>query len=233
MRINSFAKSRVPRLSRVFGFLREQEDKDESGEDESAGDDLFGGDDEGGDDEGGDDTGDDSEDDSTDDESDKKDDDEKKDDKIKISAEDKARLEDSIDDELEGLMVDYETDARKAAAITSEKSEEIMKKESLRRVYRHLLKEVSADDIDVKHFANNIARLVKNYDTLLDMNSIILNKAYSYIKNNYGDETVKALKDTLEQDFNIEVEREKIDKDIPEVPIAVGGAGGESGGSGL
>lgn len=91
--------------------------------------------------------------------------------------------------------------------------------------------EVAASDIDLKHFAGNIARLVKNYDTLIDMESIILNKAYAYIKNNYGDDTVKALKDTLEQDFDIEVERPEIERDEQEVPIAVG-ASGEGGGAG-
>ena len=119
-------------------------------------------------------------------------------------SEDRARLGDSIDDELEGLMVDYETDARKSAQMSTEK----MKTESaFRSYYRKLLKEVAADDIDIRHFANDLARLVKNYDTLMDIKSIILNKAYSYIQNNYGEDTVKALKDTLEQDFDIDVER--------------------------
>ena len=205
----------------AFRSLFEQEEKEED-----PGEDLFGGEDEGGDepadeekpDEGGDEGG--------EDEGDKKDDEEKEkeDDKLKISAEDEARLSDSIDDELEGLMVDYETDARKAAQVAAEK----MKTESLRRVYRGILYEVAAEDIDLKHFANDIARLVKNYDTLMDMESIILNKAYAYIQNNYGEDTVKALKDTLEQDFDIKVERPEIERDEPEVPIAVG-AGGEGG----
>ena len=238
----------VPRLSQVFGFLREQEEdkaKDSGGDDAST-DDLFGddagddsGDDSGGDDAGGDDTGgsdsggsggsggdeSDSGDDATEKDDDKDDKDDKKD-KLAISAEDKARLSDSLDDELEGIFVDYETDAREAAAIQSEK----LKTESLRSVYR-VLYEVAADDIDIKNFAANTARLVKNYDTLIDMNSVILNKAYSYIQNKYGDDTVKALKDVLEQEFDIEVERGPSDeKDEPEIPIAVGATG--DGGSG-
>ena len=124
-------------------------------------------------------------------------------------------------------MVDYETEARKSAAIQSEK----MKTESRKKVYRGILYEVAADDIDLKHFAADLARLVKNYDTLIDMESIILNKAYAYIQNNYGDDTVKALKDVLEQEFNIEIERNEIERDEPEIPIAVG-AGGGAGGAG-
>lgn len=198
----------------AFKILFEQEEKEDETED--AGEDLFGGEEGGEGDEG------DKEEDKGDEDKDKKEDKDKDEDKkLKISAEEKARLQDTIDGELESIMVDYETEARKAAQLASEK----MKTESLKRVYRGILYEVAADDIDLKHFANNLARLVKNYDTLMDMESIILNKAYSYIQNNYGDDTVKALKDTLEQDFDIEVERDEIEKDEPEVPIAVGASG--------
>lgn len=221
------------RLSNVFGYLFEQEDKNEKNADE-AGEDLFGDEEEQNADEPTDDETKEkenetepSEDNEDQDESDEdKKDDEKDDENIKISAEDQARLKDSIDDELEGVMTDYETDARKSAQLQSEK----MKSESLRRVYKGVLFEVAADDIDLKHFAGNIARLVKNYDTLMDMESIILNKAYAYIQNNYGEDTVKALKDTLEQDFDIEVERPDIEKDEPEIPIAVGAGGASEGG---
>lgn len=207
-------------------FEAEGDEEEGGGEDKAPEEDLFG--DEGGDadkpEEGG-------EGEAADEGGEDKEGDEKEDDKLKISAEDKARLGDSIDDELEGLMVDYETDARKAAQIEKEKTDKEVKTESLRRVYRGLLYEVAADDIDLKHFANNLARLVKNYDTLMDIESIILNKAYAYIQNNYGEDTVKALKDTLEQDFDIDVERDEIEKDEPEIPIAVG-AGGEGGAGG-
>ena len=218
MRNNSFARNRLPKLSQVFAYLREQEEKEDTApegekeEAEPAADDLF---------------GEEEEDAAPEDEAAPEDDaapapeeeeKEEEDDKIKVSAADKARLAASVDDELESLFVNYETDARKVAAIEAE----TMKVESLRRVYRSLLREVAADDIDLRHFANNLARLVKNYDTLMDMESIILNKAYSYIQNNYGDDTVKALKDVLEQDFDIEIERVPAEIDEPEVPIAVG-----------
>lgn len=222
------AKIRTPDLFSAFNLLREQEE-DEGGGDEGGGDEggeaLLGeeGEDEGGEEGGGDEATEEGEDEGGDEDS-KKD---EKDPALKISAEEKARLEDSLDDELEGLMIDYETDARKAAQIQSEK----MKTESLRHVYRGLLYEIAAEDIDLKHFASNLTRLVKNYDTLIDMKSVILNKAYSYIKNNYGDDTVKALKDTLEQDFDIEIDKPDIEKDEPEVPIAVGAGGGAAGGA--
>jgi hypothetical protein len=206
MKNHKLSKFGTPTLLQFFSLLREQEEekKDDEGDDDKP-------EDEPADDEGEDEKED-------EDKEDEKDEDDEKKDDLKISAEDTARLESSIDSELQSVMVNFETDARKSAAIEAEK----MKSESLRRVYRRLLYEVAADDIDLKHFAGNVARLVKNYETLLDIENIILNKSYAYIQNNYGEDTVKALKDVLEQDYGIEIEREKIEKDEPEIPIAVG-----------
>ena len=156
--------------------------------------------------------------------------DEKEDTKIAVSAEDEARLQDSIDSELEAVIGKFETDARKTAAIETNDKGGVSESRSLKRVYRKLLKEVAASDIDLKKFAADLSRLVNNYDNLLDMESIILNKGYSYIQQKYGEETVKALKDVLEQDFGIDVDRNAIEKDEPEIPVAVGAR--DSGGGG-
>jgi hypothetical protein len=74
----------------------------------------------------------------------------------------------------------------------------------------------------VQNFASNVARLVKNYSNLLDIETIILNKAYSYIEGLYGEDTVKQLKDVLEQEFDLEIKRNPVEKDLPDVPVAVG-----------
>lgn len=145
--------------------------------------------------------------------------DEKKEKAPPITAEDEARLSDAVDEELESLLVDFETDARKAAAIDSRR----FKTESRSHALKRVLFETSAQDIDLNKFASDVARLVKNYDTLMDMKSIILNKACSYIKFRYGDETEKALKDVLEQDYRLVSNAPKSEKrEEPEIPIAVG-----------
>lgn len=147
---------------------------------------------------------------------------EKKEPEIKITAEDEATLGDSIDEELDSLFVDFETKARKAASIDMKK----YKTESFRRSYsvKRVLLETPADDIDLRVFAREVARLVKNYDTLIDIKSIILNKAFAYVKIKYGDDTEKALKDVLDQDFKLSTGKDAgyEDEDEPEVPIAVG-----------
>lgn len=147
---------------------------------------------------------------------------EKKEPEIKLTAEDEATLGDSIDEELDTMFVDFETKARKAAAIDIKR----FKNESYRRQYsiKRILSEVAAADIDLRIFAREVARLIKNYDTLIDMKSIIMNKAFAYIKVKYGDDTEKALKDVLEQDFKLSTGKDAgyEDEDEPEVPIAVG-----------
>lgn len=139
--------------------------------------------------------------------------------KVYVSKEDEARLADVVDQEIVAVLIDFETNARKAAVIDNR----MMQGESRFRSIKRFLLEDAADDIDLKSFAADVARLVKNYDTLLDMKSIILNRAFSYILSKYGKETEKALKDVLEQDHRL-VSNEPIagEDDEPEVPVAVG-----------
>ena len=138
----------------------------------------------------------------------------------KVSSEDEARLKDSIDSEIEIVLGDFEADARKSAEINLKKDKS--QNESLKKVYYRKLWESTAEDIDIQNFASNVARLIKNYSNLLDIETIILNKSYTYIQNLYGEDTMKQLKDVLEQEFDLEVVRNDVEKDLPEAPVAVG-----------
>jgi len=87
--------------------------------------------------------------------------------------------------------------------------------------------ESAAEDIDLRNFASNIARLVKNYQNLIDWQSVILNKAESFVNNHYGENTAKVLLDILQDEYDIAKKEEKFEE--PETPIAIG-ARGEGGG---
>lgn len=138
---------------------------------------------------------------------------------VTVSPAEEARLADVVDQEIEDVLVDFESDARKAAAIENEKSK--IRGESRKYSLKRHLFEVAADeDIDLRKFASDVARLVKNYDTLLDMKSIILNKAISYIKYKYDDETEKALRDLLKQNYDLEPLESQ--EEMPDIPVAVG-----------
>ena len=138
---------------------------------------------------------------------------------VSVSPEEEYELSDSIDQELDVLLVDFEQEARKSAAVNDETSLE-------EAVYKKLF-ESAAEDIDLRNFASNVARLVKNYQNLIDWQSVILNKAESFVNNHYGEDTAKVLLDILQDEYDIAKKEEKFEE--PETPIAIG-ARGEGGG---
>jgi hypothetical protein len=134
-----------------------------------------------------------------------------------VSPEEHSTLSKSVDDAIEGVLVDYEARARKSAEIQTES------RYSLRR---YLLSE-SEQKLDVDMFATDVARLVKNYDTLLDMEAIIVNKAIQFLEKNYDEETAEELVELLDVRHDIRIGDDP-DGDF-EQPVAVGGAEGGAG----
>ena len=120
---------------------------------------------------------------------------------------------DSIDSELEALFIDFETEARKKVASESVKSLSL----------KMLLEEDNTEAIDLDHFSAEIARLVKNYENLLDMEKIIVSKASSFISDKYSDDVVRDFLDNLESQHDIEIDAAE---EPPETnlgtPLAVG-----------
>jgi len=57
--------------------------------------------------------------------------------------------------------------------------------------------------IDLNNFAMGVARLVNNYQSLIDPKSIILNRAEQYIANNYDERTGKELVDMLKNNYGL------------------------------
>ena len=140
---------------------------------------------------------------------------------VEVSPEEEYALSDSIDQELDALMVDFEEEARKSAAVNVGEMDESISR---------LLFEESSEDIDLRNFAGNIARFVKNYQNLIDWESVILNKTEAFVNNHYGEETATALFDILEQEYDIEKESKRETDEAPEAPIAPGASGGGGGG---
>ena len=118
----------------------------------------------------------------------------------------------SVDNELNALFVDFETDALRAVK-GEDKNEN--RRYSLMRV---LYEREEIPEIDMETFAGDVARLVQNYDALLDMEALIVKKAEDYITEKYGEEMAAALLDILQlrYDISLDVEEDIID------PIGVG-----------
>jgi len=193
----------------LFGDVKLNLIKEE--EEDDGGDDIFGDDDdsgdddaeeesdddEGGDDEGGDDEADEeeAEDDDADDEEDDSDDDDED--------EPLGPADDTIDGEVNNLLADFE-----AEAIASAEQSESLKGEShLRNMHKNkvskLLFEADEPVFDVVHFANNIARVIDNYQALLDVEKSIFDKAYSYLAAKYGESVATDFENTLESEHQL------------------------------
>ena len=54
-------------------------------------------------------------------------------------------------------------------------------------------------DLDIDRFANRVVRLINNYQSLLNVEEAILNRAKTFLDENYGDAFVQSFSDTLVQ----------------------------------
>jgi len=124
-------------------------------------------------------------------------------------------LADTIDSDIEAVLIDFEAAARKTADDQVD--------ESIRLIYE------SEEEIDLDIFAGEVARLVKNYENLLDMEKMLVDKAKSFITNRYGEEEGLDLEDKLATQHDIEVtDKAPIPGSELEIPLAVGATpGGE------
>jgi len=85
--------------------------------------------------------------------------------------------------------------------------------------------------INIRKFAQGIARLANNFQSIIDPKRIILNRAQAYIVKNYSVRLAKELMSILERDFDLTPKTNDQRKmEAPPPPPA--GAAGSSGGGG-
>lgn len=84
--------------------------------------------------------------------------------------------------------------------------------------------------INIRKFAEGVARLVNNYQTLIDPKTIILNRAMYYIAKNYSPRLAKEFMSILERDFDLTPKTpSQKQADYPQAPRA-GNSGPDNGG---
>lgn len=89
---------------------------------------------------------------------------------------------------------------------------------------------VPVPKINIRKFAEGVARLVNNYQTLIDPKSLILNRAMFYISKNYSPRLAKEMVNILERDFDLTAKTKKrVEGDYPAAP-RVGNSGPDNGG---
>jgi hypothetical protein len=125
------------------------------------------------------------------------------------SAEKKGSFEKSLDADLDAVFIDFESQARNAVVQES-------------KLVRMLYEESDIDEINVQDFASNVARLVKNYENLLDMEEILVSRASEFLEDRYGEEAKDKLEDELVTTHGIEVNKSTALSDNSNVPLAIG-----------
>ena len=120
----------------------------------------------------------------------------------------------TVDDELTALFVDFETDALQVGKMEEESIEE----GRFPRLVNLLFEQEQTPALDMETFASDVARLVQNYDSLLDMKAIIMKKAEDYITSKYDAEKAQELMDILDlrYDLSLEIDEDEI------APMAAG-----------
>jgi hypothetical protein len=83
--------------------------------------------------------------------------------------------------------------------------------------------------LDVSAFIGRVARLALNSETLLDVKTTVVNRALSFLRDNYDDSHVRDAIEILDSQFDFDIEGEK---EAPIAPEAVGAWAGGTGGLG-
>ena len=153
---------------------------------------------------------------------------------IEIEPADEVRLSKSVDQDLEALFLDFEMQARKSKEIEHQQDETTIQIESLSLKF---LTEQDApaeytEELDLERFSSEVARLVKNYTSLLDMEKMLVNKAREFVITRYGEEAEKDLLNILGDKHDIDVvsPNEPPTSEL-ETPTAVGAGAGGAGGA--
>lgn len=190
-------------FSRQYSLLKEQDEEDPFATDDAE----EGGEEEGGEEEGGAEEADDAEEAADEDAG------------VEVDEEDEQRFKKSIDDQLQALLIDIESDAIKSAEVQKESF-------SLKQI---LLKEADGVSIDTDKFASEVARLILNFDAFVDLEGMLLAKVRRFLVDKHGEDIADDVENLLSNRHNI-VKHEEIKKDEEEVdtqmPIAVGASGG-------
>jgi hypothetical protein len=116
-----------------------------------------------------------------------------------LEPEDKFMAGHSIDKALENVMGDYE--------------ERALTNESTKFSLKLLFEKSELPKIDISQFASDVARLINNYEYLLDMEAIIFNKAENFLLDKYGPDVATEFVDEMKDHHDIDFSRMPTEKE--------------------
>jgi hypothetical protein len=124
-------------------------------------------------------------------------------------------------------------DAERQAVKSGKEQSSMIAIESLqKKTMRFLLEQEESDSppIDVGTFGIEIMRIVKNFDTMLDIPSIIIKRAQKYLLDKYGKEMSEAFIEYLKNQFDFSPTKQDEQDTEESSHLAVGAMGGSTGG---
>jgi hypothetical protein len=129
-----------------------------------------------------------------------------------------------IDNEINAVMADFESEALQVAQAQNES------KNSRLSLTRALLEVEEGEEvaIDIDNFTQNVARLIGNYQNLIDMEQVIFNKSKDFLTDKYGEEVATQLEDILATRYDISVEHEPDAEEAAAPAYAVGAANAQA-----
>lgn len=163
---------------------------------------------------------------------------------VEIKPGDDVRFGKQLDAALDSMLADFEMTALKSAAVNApiEVEEEIqvewwltplailLEQEEVAAVEEEVVVET---DFDVESFAEDVGRLIQNYDSLLDMEGIIFNKAMDFLQTKYGDDVASTFSEILELRYNLYLgDAAEDNPNDTAAPLGVGASGGGEMGGG-
>lgn len=92
------------------------------------------------------------------------------------------------------------------------------------------IKKLNLDNINVEMFSNDVARLIQNYDNLLEMKKTLLRRAINFISKNYDSQVVKELKRALKENHGLMPDKSKMDHEDEDFAAPFAGEAGPGGG---
>lgn len=156
---------------------------------------------------------------------------------VEVENKNKELMDDSLDAQIDKYLVSYEADSKQ------EKNESFNFRQSVLDFLSEADKEdseeekedtkkLTLEDLNVPNFANNVMRLVVNYDSLLEIRDTILKRALNYLIENYNEETATAFEDELLEAHGVMVGKSKQDVDDEKFLAPKAAAAGPAGAAG-
>jgi len=135
---------------------------------------------------------------------------------IEVKPHEEAQLKNPLEAQVDAVLADFEMNALKSAKVNESSLMFLLEDDGI--------------NFDVNSFAEDTARLMQNYETLLDIESAIYYRASAILTQNYGEDISNTFKDIMHSRHGFDFGDVRSDPVENQAPLALG-TGGDGGGA--